>query len=306
MLLRLFFLFFSHYIIIVILHQTSCYMFCSVISDTVNANAWPWSFQRWLLEKSACTPATARLHTAKRRLMFGLWSGKGLSPGSCSSILLGRTLTSDWRFPRSYRSIVEYSCFYVGWVLRFPHISAELLKLCQHKELCERWSPKCQVSLVAPKAEFREWSGRWSDDFVQRAAFMSHDPSFTGISQIASLNKVQTLFLHLNEAKNAVGCDSRQLAGRTTRLGDVTQHVNRQQNAGGRVATSRATSWKETLWILVTSRCEDCEWKHCLHLLHELITKTPSLPCQHSLESFYDGSLSCKTKEMKQVFVILE
>lgn len=84
---------------------------------TANIKMLPVLFQRWLLEKSACTPATAHSHTARKRLMFGLWRGKGLSPESSSSILMGLTPTSGWRSPRSYRSIMGYSCFSVEWVL---------------------------------------------------------------------------------------------------------------------------------------------------------------------------------------------
>lgn len=48
-------------------------------------------FQRWLLDRTACTQATAHLHTVRKKLMFGLWSEKGSSPESCSLILSGPT-----------------------------------------------------------------------------------------------------------------------------------------------------------------------------------------------------------------------
>lgn len=86
---------------------------------TANTKMLPVLFQRWLLEKSACTLATAHLHTARKRLMFGLWSEKGSSLENYSSILMGPTPMSGWLSPRSYRSIMGYSCFSVEWVFYF-------------------------------------------------------------------------------------------------------------------------------------------------------------------------------------------
>lgn len=81
-----------------------------------NTQMLPVLFQRWLLEKSACILATVHLHTARKRLMFGLWSEKGSSPENCSSILTGPTPMSGWLSLRSYRSTMGYSCFSVEWV----------------------------------------------------------------------------------------------------------------------------------------------------------------------------------------------
>lgn len=89
----------------------------------------PVLFQRWLLEKTACILATAHLHTAKKRLMCGLSSEKGLSPENYSSILMGPILTSGWQSQRSYRSIMGYSCFSVEWVDTWFFISKLLTSL---------------------------------------------------------------------------------------------------------------------------------------------------------------------------------
>ena len=89
----------------------------SVTSDS--KTMLPVLFQRWLLGKSACILATAHLHTARKRLMFGLWREKDSSPENFSSIPTGQTPMSGWLSPRSYRSITGYSCFCAEWVFCF-------------------------------------------------------------------------------------------------------------------------------------------------------------------------------------------
>lgn len=96
---------------------TLCYCHAGIKSNS--ENMFPVLFQRWLLGKSACTLATAHLHTARKRLTFGLWREKDLSPENFSSIPTGQTPMSGWLSPRSYRSITGYSCFCAEWVFSF-------------------------------------------------------------------------------------------------------------------------------------------------------------------------------------------
>lgn len=111
--------------------SVTCFMTDFASSTHCDNKTWPCVLQRWLLEKIACILATAHLHTAKKKLMFGLWSGKDLFPENCSSILLGQTPTSGWLFPRSCRSIMGYSCFSVGCVFWFSFLSKTSVDVCK-------------------------------------------------------------------------------------------------------------------------------------------------------------------------------